>query len=256
MKYAGLNICRGLKILILAALLTGGISAAGKAQIFGDSEDAAQGSSSYTRNRSAAPGSSTVNRRAPSGNTAANRPAGRACGNAARSNPNLRRNYLTGQDAPATAKSSAQNPNRKFQTLAPTEDGSKRGGIAMGQVIRSRDGNLEVADVSSIFLFYDNFSVRRGLSGDVTCSMRFIVMTTLDRKLNSLSVKLKWPNMETALNFNDVAPNIENYFDYTLVGDGCYSMDKIPNVIVNRCRVARMSQEECAGKIKWLQKFM
>ena len=86
------------------------------------------------------------------------------------------------------------------------------------------------------------------------CDVRFVMTTTLDRKLNSLGVKLKWPKMETALSFNDVIPNVDAYVDYTLVGEGCYSMDKIPNIIVNRCRVAKMSQEECAAKIRWLRK--
>ena len=89
----------------------------------------------------------------------------------------------------------------------------------------------------------------------VRCNVRFIVLTTLNRKLNMLNVKLKWPSMQTALSFNDVAPNVENYFDYTLVGNGCYSMDKIPNIIVNRCRVSKMTQEDCAAKILWLKLF-
>ena len=92
------------------------------------------------------------------------------------------------------------------------------------------------------------------MSGEVRCFMRFILTSTLDRKINNLSVKLRWPEMETALNFYDVSPNVDTYFNYSLMGEGCYSMDKIPNIIVNRCRVAKMSAKECASKIRWLRK--
>ena len=92
------------------------------------------------------------------------------------------------------------------------------------------------------------------MTGDVRCSMRFVVTTTLDRKLNNLSFKLKWPEMETALTFQNIMPNVDAYQYYTLLGEGCYSMDKIPNIIVNRCRVADMSAQSCASKIRWLRK--
>ena len=134
--------------------------------------------------------------------------------------------------------------------LMPTKDGSKRGGVAIQMV--GSDGSPE--ETNFIFLYYTNFSVNKTIGGEVRCDVRFVMTTTLDRKLNSLGVKLKWPKMETALSFNDVIPNVDAYVDYTLVGEGCYSMDKIPNIIVNRCRVAKMSQEECAAKIRWLRK--
>lgn len=169
------------------------------------------------------------------------------------SNPNLRRNYLSdNKEIIGSSYTNAQ--SRLNQVLSPTADGSQRGTVSMGQIVRKNNGKLMAAATSSIFLYYDNFSVRRGLMGDVSCDVRFYVITTLDRKLSTLSVKLKWPKMETALNFMDVAPNVDTYFDYTLVGEGCYSMDKVPNIIVNRCRVAKMSQEECAAKIKWIKK--
>ena len=166
----------------------------------------------------------------------------------------------TAQPAPARAASANkanQNGSRSsvntVPVLKPTLDGVRRGTVSMGEVVSSDQG-MRLVDTSSIFLYYSNFSVHKGLAGGIMCDVRFIVMSTLDRKLNNLSVKLKWPGMETALNFNDVAPNVENYFYYTLVGDGCYTMDKIPNVIVNRCRVSRMTQQECASKIRWLKK--
>lgn len=216
------------------------------AQYFSDNPDTS--ASSFRRSSSWSVKTNNQAKTQSSSNSGTSQP-----NSSAKQNPNLRRNYLSDKKefigtVPTQYKSQTQ------QLLSPTVDGSQRGAVAMGQIVRKNNGRLTAAATSSIFLYYDNFSIRRGLMGDVSCDVRFYVMTTLDRKLSTLSVKLKWPKMETALNFMDVPPNVETYFDYTLVGDGCYSMDKTPNVIVNRCRVTKMSQEECAAKIKWLKK--
>ena len=157
-----------------------------------------------------------------------------------------------GRRAAAPQKSVATQPNRA-QNRTQTQNYRRRPArnLAMRPVADSKAFNQAG---EYIFLYYDNFSVNKTLGGMVRCNVRFIVMTTLQKKLNTLSVKLKWPDMQTALNFSDVEPNVENYFEYTLVGSGCYSMDKIPNIIVNRCRVSQMTQEQCAAKILWLKK--
>lgn len=128
----------------------------------------------------------------------------------------------------------------------------KRGTSAINQVVMP--GEKAPEDDRLIFLFYKDFNVSKTMSGMVMCDVKFIILTTLDNPINNISFRLKWPSIETSLSFNEVAPNVETYFNYTLVGDGCYSMDKIPNVIVNRCRVKGLSQRECANKIRWLKK--
>lgn len=110
----------------------------------------------------------------------------------------------------------------------------------------------EDEDVQLIFLYMKNFSIYRSPSGQTRCSMRFAIVTTLADKLSTLSCRLKWPKMETTLNFVDVQPDVENHFDYTLLGDGCYNMSKAPNIVVNRCRAKGMNQRTCAGKIRWI----
>ena len=109
-----------------------------------------------------------------------------------------------------------------------TTDGSKRGYVSMNAVDRS-------------------------IGGQSTCDVRFFVNTNLNSRLINLDVKLVWPGMTTNLSFVDVPPNSPTYFDYALVGDGCYTMDKMPNIVVNRCRVKGMSSAECASKITWLR---
>lgn len=130
----------------------------------------------------------------------------------------------------------------------PTEDGSKRGDLSVVEI--NEDGYSRRAE--KIFLYYDNFRISSYLSNSATCDMRFIVLTNLDRKLVSLDVKLVWPGMTTALSFSNVEPNTPTYLTYTLMGNGCYNMDQMPNIVVNRCRVRGMNSAECADKIVWL----
>ncbi|MDD4556861.1 MAG: hypothetical protein PHE89_06015 [Alphaproteobacteria bacterium] len=134
----------------------------------------------------------------------------------------------------------------------PTLDGVERGRVSMVPVVTSQKG--KPVDDSFIFVYYSNFNIRTTMSGSVACDVRFIVLSTLDRRINSLSFRLKWPKMDTALNYEGITPNTETYYDYTLLGEGCYSMDSTPNIIVNRCRVKNMTSQECASKIKWLRK--
>lgn len=132
----------------------------------------------------------------------------------------------------------------------PTDDGSERGTAAVFEVNEDGEGK----SVSKIFLYYDNFQISRSINGLTTCDVRFFVLTSLNSRLISLDAKLVWPEISTAVSFANVMPNTPTYYNYTLIGDGCYSMDKMPNIIVNRCRVRGLSSAECANKIVWLSR--
>ena len=106
-----------------------------------------------------------------------------------------------------------------------------------------------------IMLYMKNFSIYKSPSGQTRCSARFAVLTTLPVRLSNISYRLKWPKMETTLSFNDIDPGVENHFDYALLGDGCYSMDRQPNIVVNRCRAKGMTQRQCASKIRWIKEM-
>ena len=138
------------------------------------------------------------------------------------------------------------------QVQRPTLDGVKRGTASMRPII-SDDPNA-AKDDELIFLYYKDFSVERMMSGRVSCNVTFVIMTTLSRKLSNLSVKLVWPGLTTSISFDDVVPNTETVYPYTLMGDGCFTMDKTPNIVVNRCRVKDVNQSDCAGKIRWITK--
>lgn len=104
-----------------------------------------------------------------------------------------------------------------------------------------------------IQLSMGNFSVSKGLNGILSCSMRFYVRSTVPERISNVSYRLKWPKMETPLSFDGVEAGTVLYRDYTLLGNGCYSMDVAPNIIVNRCRIKGMSQQECADLIRWVK---
>ena len=87
-----------------------------------------------------------------------------------------------------------------------------------------------------------------------TCDVRFNILSNLDRKITQLDIKLVWPEMTTTLSFSNVDPNTQTYYNYSLIGDGCYDMDVAPNIIVNRCRIKGMTASECANKLVWLSK--
>ena len=132
----------------------------------------------------------------------------------------------------------------------PTLDGTKRGRTSVVPVVRDKN----ITGEGYIYVFYSDFSIHSSVANSTSCDVKFQVLTTLDRRLNALAIRLKWPSMETPLSFLDVNPNQEYHYSYTLLGDGCYSMDKIPNIVINRCRIKGMSQEECARKVRWIRK--
>lgn len=137
-----------------------------------------------------------------------------------------------------------------YRLNSPTLDGSVRGGQAFVEV----DDKGRMKKASKIFLYYDQFEMANFLSHEASCNVRFNILSNLDQKINRLDVKLVWPGLTTTLSFSDVAPNTQTYYNYSLLGNGCYNMDKAPNIVVNRCRVKGMTAAECANKIVWLSK--
>lgn len=137
--------------------------------------------------------------------------------------------------------------NYDRQDIQPNADLNKNSDPSVRVITKDKD-----TDVELIMLYMKNFKVYKSPAGQTRCSMTFAVITTLPTKISNISYRLKWSNMETALSFTDVMPQIENHYTYTLIGDGCYSMDKSPNIIINRCRVKGMTQQTCASKVRWI----
>lgn len=131
----------------------------------------------------------------------------------------------------------------------PTKDGSKRGGAL---VYRLGDDGKKMKATNKIFMYYKDFKMSNSINGHVSCDLSIWLVTDLDRRLINLDAKLIWPGMGTVVSFSNVMPNTPTYYNYTLLGDGCYNLDKMPNIVVNRCRVKGMSSSQCASNIIWL----
>lgn len=166
---------------------------------------------------------------------------------------------------PAPATPSKPEPTSRVQTNAQPQQNLPAGNVEQEDDDDDDDditpaafqfkfvGNeVVVQNTPRIMLYMRDFKISRNINGIPNCDMRFYVLSTLDEKITNISYRLKWPNIETALSFDNVKPNSAMYFDYSLLGNGCYNMDKAPNIIVNRCRVKGMSQQDCANAIEWL----
>lgn len=106
----------------------------------------------------------------------------------------------------------------------------------------------------SVLIFYDNYQIHRGFDKMIKCTIRVNVLNDLPEKITALGFKLKWPDIMTSVEMNQVKPGVTTYTDLMLLGEGCLKLDKTPTIEVNRCRVKGMRQEDCADAIKWFPK--
>ena len=149
------------------------------------------------------------------------------------------------------ARAQVFNENAEQATKANLRWGQKAENVNIKNVENTDKSASSSRDKQEIVLFMSDFQIRSGLGGQISCLMKFHVYNALKSKLSNISYRLKWPEMETPLSFDNIEPNTAQYRTYALLGQGCYSMDKIPNIIVNRCRVKNLSQAECASYIRW-----
>lgn len=160
--------------------------------------------------------------------------------------------------APAPSKPAAPTRPAAPGNISPTSQqippAVNQNAFKTRPTMNAADSAKEKEEKPRILLYMRDFGISRNIHGDVQCSMRFFVHSTSKKeKLTSISYQLKWPEIETVLSFDDVSPDTPTYFNYVLLGKGCYSMDKTPNIVVNRCRMKGMSQKQCADIISWVK---
>lgn len=113
--------------------------------------------------------------------------------------------------------------------------------------------NASRFDSGKIQIYMRDFKVLQTLAGIASCSMKFYVQSTLATPITNISFRLKWPDLETPLSFNNLAPNEAVFRTQAFAGKLCYTLDRTPNIIVNRCRVKGMTQQDCATHIEWVK---
>lgn len=136
--------------------------------------------------------------------------------------------------------------NRAWNNQAANQN-NKEQSVSVREVKEVKTADPE----DKIYMYYRDFKINKGFTRNISCSVRFYIYSTVKEKITSISYRLKWENMETVLNFDNVNPNTPTYYDYALLGKGCYEMDKVPNIIVNRCRIKGRSQQYCSSIIQW-----
>lgn len=120
-------------------------------------------------------------------------------------------------------------------------------------IVRFVGDKVIIDEEPAIFLYMTDFKISNNMQGYPQCSMKFFVNNTTNKKITNISYRLRWEDMETGVAFDNVEPNQPNFIAYTLLGKGCYNMDKAPNIVVNRCRIKGMSQKQCADIISWVK---
>ena len=102
-----------------------------------------------------------------------------------------------------------------------------------------------------ILVYYDKYELHPAFDNIVRCSIRIYVLNDLRTRISSLGLRIKWPDITTTVNMQQVNPGVKTYTDQLLMGEGCLKLDKLPTLEINRCRVKGMSQEECADAVHW-----
>ena len=131
--------------------------------------------------------------------------------------------------------------------------GNENQDVEIREIEPVQEQNANGAQEPQIVLYMRDFKVFKTLTGIINCSAKFYVQSSVNEKISNISYRLKWPKMETPLSFDYIEPNTAVYKTYSLLGDGCYAMDKAPNVIVNRCRIKGVDAKTCAGYIRWVK---
>lgn len=156
--------------------------------------------------------------------------------------------------------------NKTTNNVAPKQSVTKatsvRGAIKrpINQKKNISSNNVKVSEVKQlnqvdpnekIYLYMRDFKISRDMHNRTGCNMTFYIYSTANQKITNISYRLKWPDMETPVSFNNVEPKQTASIKYALLGKGCYEMDSVPNIIVNRCRIKGISQEKCSSMIQW-----
>ena len=139
----------------------------------------------------------------------------------------------------------------KSQAVETTQSGKKI--IRTPIISQAEKNNVQNQPQSRVLMYYKNFKISTTPSGRIMCDFDLVLHNYTPNKINTLNVQLVWPSIKTAASFYDVPARRQHYQSLTLLGQGCYSMDKAPNIVVNHCRIKGMSGEECASSVLWVK---
>ena len=142
----------------------------------------------------------------------------------------------------------ATSPNNMEERTA----GGKK--IIRSRLLTNEETNTQQGKLPPrVLLYFKNFKIDLTPSGRVICSFDLTMRNATPNKINTFNAQFIWPSIKTTGSFYDVPAKSERYLSLALMGKGCYSMDKAPNIIVNHCRIKGMSAEECSEAVRWIK---
>ena len=154
----------------------------------------------------------------------------------------------------AAPNTNAQSFGNEAEYSGATNNNNTNKKILRNPIInQTQKAQEEQKKTPKIMLYYRNFKVDTTPSGRIMCDFDIVIHNSTPNKINTLNMQLIWPKIKTSASFYDVQPRQENYLPMALLGNGCYSMDKAPNIVVNLCRIKGMSGEECANSLMWVK---
>ncbi len=97
-----------------------------------------------------------------------------------------------------------------------------------------------------VLVFFDDFSVKKTLAGQIFCQMTFYVKNDSNMQIDALVTDIKWPGISTNLNMENIPPKEVKTIRYALVGPGCYTMGETPSLNITSCLMRSWNN---AGKV-------
>ncbi|MBR7158722.1 MAG: hypothetical protein IKD08_03455 [Alphaproteobacteria bacterium] len=97
-----------------------------------------------------------------------------------------------------------------------------------------------------VAVFFDDFSVKKTLAGQIFCQMTFYVKNDSNMQIDALVTDIKWPGISTNLNFENIPPKEVKSLRYALVGPGCYTMGEAPTLNISSCLMRSWNKD---GKV-------
>lgn len=154
----------------------------------------------------------------------------------------------------SASQTAAQSFGYPVSAAAPAEENNATPAVRYNEIVtQDKAAALQAAkgEAEHILIFYEDFKINHTLSGNVSCSMKISVLPLTKNKVTQLSFQLVWPEITSASNFYDIPPYVKHYKEIALLGEGCYTVDKVPNIVSNRCRIKGKTSEECAALLTW-----
>lgn len=103
----------------------------------------------------------------------------------------------------------------------------------------------------SIGVSKGSFKLSQDLMGRTVCSFGVSLVSTLNKDIKMLALRLVYPQAAYAFIYRNVKANGSDEKFITTSGDICYNLSGVPDIDINRCRVVGGSEKDCLTRLKW-----